>query len=248
MLNIVKKAAETAFGRHVTDARVWQSVTSKEFLPRTAEFLWKGLHNAHRIGKYWTYIPECEDRAICQECGVLEDLDHILVECASPGREIIWKAAEALWREREEEWPELSLGTILGCGLAEFRDERNKPRLGTERLYRILMSESAYLIWKLRNDRVISRNGAPLEEGEIKNKWRFTINQRLQVDIVLANRPLKGKCPALAPQLVAATWSGTLDNERNLPENWIREPRVLVGNRAFSPQTLPRQRSSRGIG
>jgi hypothetical protein len=114
MLNIVKKAVETAFGQHVTDARVWQSVTSKELLPRMAEFLWKGLHNAHRIGKYWTYIPECKDRAICQECGVLEDLDHILVECASPGREIIWKAAEALWREREEEWPELSLGTILG--------------------------------------------------------------------------------------------------------------------------------------
>jgi hypothetical protein len=250
MLGVVREEVETVFGRYVTDADIWKSLTSKDFLPRTAEFLWKGVHNSHRIGKYWTHIPECEDRATCQECGVIEDLEHILLGCTSPGRDIIWQAVESLWKEKEGHWPGMSLGTILGCGLAEFRDERGKHKHGTQRLYRILISESAYLIWKLRNDRVISRNGAPLEEQEIINKWKFNVNQRLQVDITLANRPLKGKRPALAPQLVTTTWSGTLDNERSLLANWLREPRVLVGSRAFpsrnNPQ--PQRRSGRGIG
>ncbi|KAJ7787287.1 hypothetical protein B0H13DRAFT_1936731 [Mycena leptocephala] len=46
--------------------------------------------------------------------------------------------------------------------------------------------------------------------------------------------------------LVLTTWSGTLDNEQNLPANWLREPRVLVGSCAFL-RTHPRRRS-RGIG
>jgi hypothetical protein len=50
----------------------------------------------------------------------------------------------------------------------------------------------------------------------------------------LANRPRKGKRPALAPKLVLETWSNTLDNERSLPADWLWEPRVLVGNRAFT--------------
>ncbi|KAJ7139273.1 hypothetical protein C8R44DRAFT_727369 [Mycena epipterygia] len=248
MLETVKREAVNAFGRHVTDADIWRALRAKDFLPRTAQFLWKGMHNAHRIGKYWTFIPECEERAVCNECDdAIEDLEHILLKCTCPGREIVWEAAETLWREKEEDWPTVSLGTILGCGLAEFRDNKGKVKQGTQRLYRILMSESAYLIWKLRNDRRIARNGSPATEQEIINRWKFTVNQRLQVDLVLANRPRKGKHPALAPQLVITTWSGTLDNEQNLPADWIREPRVLVGNRAFT-QTHPRRRSGRGIG
>ncbi|KAJ7747412.1 hypothetical protein DFH07DRAFT_747749 [Mycena maculata] len=248
MLDIIRREAAEAFDRHVTDTEIWKALFVKEFLPQTAQFLWKAAHNAHRIGQYWTHIPECEERAVCGGCGnVIEDLDHILLKCASPGQEIIWKAAEALWREKEGDWPALSLGAILGCGLAEFRDEKGKTKEGSRRLYRIIVSESAYTIWKLRNDRRISRGGAPASDEEIMNKWKYTINQRLQVDITLANRPLKGKRPALAPQLVIATWSRTLDNERNLPANWLREPRVLVGNRAF-PQTPLRRRNDRGIG
>jgi hypothetical protein len=108
------------------------------------------------------------------------------------------------------------------------------------------MSETAYLTWKLRNERVISRDRAPATEEEIINEWKFTINQRLQVDIILAIRPRKGEHPALAPHLVITTWSKTLENEHKLPANWLQEPRVLVGSHAFT-QTHPR-RHSQGIG
>ncbi|KAJ7353707.1 hypothetical protein DFH08DRAFT_692264, partial [Mycena albidolilacea] len=110
---------------------------------------------------------------------------------------------------------------------------------GTQQLYRILMSESTYQIWLIRNNLVITWDSAPASEEEIKNKWKFAVNQRLQVDKSLANRPLQGKHPALAQKLVLETWSGTLDNESSLPANWLREPRVLVGSCTF-PQTQTR--------
>ena len=69
--------------------------------------------------------------------------------CKSPGQEIVWKAAKTLWLEEEPIWPEVSLGTILGCRLAEFQDVKGKIECGTQQFYQILMSESVYLIWKL---------------------------------------------------------------------------------------------------
>ncbi|KAJ7342329.1 hypothetical protein DFH08DRAFT_703693 [Mycena albidolilacea] len=245
-LEVVKTSMVDAFNRHVSNADIWKAAFNKDFLPRVAQFLWKGIHNAHRVGRYWSHIPECGDRAKCKDCDVEEDLEHILIKCKSPGREIIWQAAKSLWKEKESCWPEVSLGTVLGCGLAVFRDDRGKLKPGTQRLYRILISESAYLIWLLRNERVISRDGAPATEEEIKNRWKCAINQRLQVDKTLANRPTRGKRPALAPELVLDTWSNILDDERSLPADWLREPRVLVGSRAF-PQA-PIRRQNHGIG
>ncbi|KAJ6574216.1 hypothetical protein B0H19DRAFT_1208185 [Mycena capillaripes] len=227
-LEAVCTALYEIFDKRVTDADIWRSLDTKDFLPRTAQFLWKNLHNAHRIGTYWTHIPECEDRAVCQACEDVENLEHILLECECPGQKLIWKAAETLWLEKEPKWPEVTLGTILGSGLADFRDERGKMKRGTQRLYRIMMSESAYQIWRLRNDRVIERDGEPASDEEIMNKWKFAINQRLQMDKLLANRPRLG----------APTGS--------LPTDWLREPRVLVGSRAF--QTPTRRQNSRGIG
>ncbi|KAJ6564544.1 hypothetical protein B0H19DRAFT_941435, partial [Mycena capillaripes] len=83
-----------------------------------------------------------------------------------------------------------------------------------------------YLIWKIRNDRVINRDGEPVSESEIINKWKYNIEHRRQVDIVLVNRPPKSGHPTLMPQLIWDTWSGTPD----LPSNWLKDPRVLVGS------------------
>jgi ribonuclease HI len=246
-LEKIRKAIKDAFGRNVSDADIWKAVSVKDILPRTAQFLWRSIHNAHRIGKYWTHIPECGDRATCQECEVLEDLDHILTGCKSPGQGIIWEAAKSLWLEKEAIWPTVSLGTILGCGLAEFRNDKGRTKPGTQRLYRILISKSTYQIWLIQNNRVISRDGALASKEEIINKWKFAVNQRLQVDKSLVNRPIRGKHPALAQKLVLETWSSTLDNEDSLPANWLREPRALVGSRAF-PQTQTWRRLRHGIG
>ncbi|KAF8178395.1 hypothetical protein K438DRAFT_1605221, partial [Mycena galopus ATCC 62051] len=243
-LTQVKNSLRQIRDRLVTDEEIWRSIRDKAFAPRISQFLWKTMHNAHRIGHYWMHIPECEDRATCQECGEEENIEHILLHCRSPGQEIVSKAAEKLWKERKQDWPEVTLGGILGCGLIDFKGEGGKPERGTQRLYKILISESMYTIWKIRNKRVISRSGDPLAETAIVNKWVSNLNQCLQQDIMLANRPKGSKRPHLAPSLVHETWSGILDDEGNLPENWLKGSRVLVGRRALTHDQL----RNRGVG
>ncbi|KAJ6564118.1 hypothetical protein B0H19DRAFT_942602 [Mycena capillaripes] len=232
-LDKIRAEIGAGFDKYVSDEDIWTSARNRDILPRAAQFLWKSIHNAHRIGHYLSHIPECEDRETCSECETEESLEHTLIDCHSPGQEIVWKAAEIVWAGKQREWPTVSLGGVLGCGLADFRDEQGKRDGGAERLYRILMSEAAYLIWKIRNDRVINRNGEPATEAEIMNKWKYNIEHHIQVDIALANRPPKGGRPALAPQLVWDTWSGTLV----LPPNWLKNPRVLVGSRVQQTKT-----------
>ncbi|KAF8173025.1 hypothetical protein K438DRAFT_1611225 [Mycena galopus ATCC 62051] len=246
----IRETKTQALSRHlrdrlVTDEDIWRSLRGKALTPRVSQFLWKSMHNAHRIGHYWTHIPECEDRAICQTCGVEESIEHILLKCVSPGQDIIWKAAEKLWSAKKSRWPELSLGGILGCGLVDFRDTASKPNKGVRRLYKILISESAYTIWKIRNERVISRSREPLNESAIINKWVFNLNQRLQQDAVLAHRSADRNRPHLAPSLVRDTWSGVLDDEDKPPENWLKGSRVLVGSKALLTHS---QLRNRGVG
>ncbi|KAJ7501351.1 hypothetical protein B0H11DRAFT_1713618 [Mycena galericulata] len=212
-----------------TPAQIWKSIRHKDFSRQIRNFLWKSMHNAHRIGKYWKHIPECEEWGTCQSCGEIEDLEHILLKCERPGQELIWKLAETLWLKKNSHWPELSLGSILGCGLTSITDEKGNYLPGASRLYRIIISESLYMIWKIRCDCVIGKGGQSLSNSEIHNKWLHAINECLKFDCILTNHSRYGKNVSIKPILVLQTWSSTLKNEEDLPENWLKEPKVLVG-------------------
>jgi len=130
----------------------------------------------------------------------------------------------------------------MGCGLPSFcrqnmqmqegQQKKQKYRLkGYERLFTILVSESAHLIWKIRCERLIKRNDDPEQhhtKDEIINKWMLVINTRLKYDILHTNSQKYGK-KAVAESLVLKTWSGILREEQNLPDNWIRQSGGLVG-------------------
>ncbi|KAJ7088086.1 hypothetical protein C8R44DRAFT_649791, partial [Mycena epipterygia] len=145
-------------------------------------------------------------------------------------------------------WPEMSLGTILGCGLATFTDKKKRPLPATARLYRILISESLFIIWKLRDESVISKEGEPLPENLIHNKWLNAINLCLKFDCALTNQAKYGKQNSIKPSLVLQTWSSTLMNEEKLPDNWLKEPRVLVGTEPKSSQPPSQSSGRRGRG
>jgi len=44
------------------------------------DFVWKLIHNRHKVGNWFKRIPSWEDKAICK-CGETETIDHILTEC-----------------------------------------------------------------------------------------------------------------------------------------------------------------------
>ena len=160
---------------------------------------------------------------------------HIQTRCRST--QIVWRLAKDLWPHRNIPWPEITLGTILGCGSINLQSDRPRghhPRRqkktthrGPTRLLQILISESAYLIWVLRCERVIQEKS--LSEREIKMRWYRTINERLTIDKVTAT---KIKRNDNFTKLIEETWGPALSKEKDIPANWMHTSEVLVGRTA----------------
>ena len=137
--------------------------------------------------------------------------------------------ANNLWKKKHSSTIPNNLGDILGCALANFITN-NKPNKGANRLYRIIVSETAYLIWKIRNERRIhdgdSTTNIPSEI--IQKRWINAINKRLMIDRFLTNGKRFGK-HATDPHLIKATWTNCLKDEISLPPDWPEKTEVLVG-------------------
>jgi len=195
-------------------------------------FLWKLLNGVHKCGEYWLNIPGFEQRSKCQTCGVPESMEHILTDCDVPGQEIIWSLAKNLWLKKHKHWPNVTnIGNITGCSLIEVRNQHGQRRNGAERLFRIVITESAYLIWKIRCHRVIEHGDIVDQwptKNEIVGKWLCAINRRLALDQAMTNKRYGSR--SIKKKTVLHTWSGTLQNEQSLPDDWIKHTRVLVGS------------------
>ena len=116
---------------------------------------------------------------------------------------------------------------ILGSPAIKLTDENGKSNAGNSQLYRILMIESAHLIWKLRCERVIRNNNEQHSPIEIKRRWINSINTRINLDQKMTNPKYEKK--AIPGWLVQATWKGVLKDEKDIPDDWIKNAGVLVG-------------------
>jgi ribonuclease HI len=207
--------------------KIWKSIRRKDF-PRTIRyFLWMAIHGGYKLGtKAWEHITGCEDRGVCKICGGDETMEHILVECpADACQKAVWKLAAEMWSNMTSEWDAPSFGDILAMGLSSVVDVDGKTKRGETRLRRIIIAESAYLIWKLRNERVVDgREGISLRE--VKNRWWLTMEGRRKLDLTLSTKFFHNKI-IIKKSLVRATWKDTVLVNQALP--YERENGVLVG-------------------
>jgi hypothetical protein len=148
-------------------------------------------------------------------------MQHILTQWGIPGQKEIWDLASEMWRMKTGEDLRPTLGEIMVCAA------KKKGDTGTTRLYRILVSESAHLIWRLRNERVINQKD-PASHREIHNRWLKQINNRLALDCAMTDERKYDK-KAIKVSLVKRTWRKVLKDERHLSRHWPREVGVLVG-------------------
>ncbi|KAJ7688651.1 hypothetical protein B0H14DRAFT_3101159 [Mycena olivaceomarginata] len=220
MLDRTRHVAALLAGRSPTDGEIWSSLRHRDITRTTRVFMWRCMHQAYKVGEYWRNIPTFEHWAECRHCRVDDSMEHTLVECDAPGRENLWDLAKELWELKGHQWPNISIGSILACGFA------NVDR-GANRLFRVLISETAHLIW---ND-----PAKYFSEAEIHNRWLACINARLQSDIILTDRNKFGN-RALNFKEVFNTWKGVILDAQNLPVTKIGQSRVLVG---IAPLRLP---------
>jgi len=118
-------------GEVETNAAIWKNTRKKMIRPIIQQFLYKTIHRTYLIGKYWRHINGYKEREICGTCGETELMSHILTKCKEKTTQTIWRLAKSLWPYRNIPWPEITLGTILGCGgitLYPNRQRRNNQR------------------------------------------------------------------------------------------------------------------------
>ena len=168
---------------------IWTATRHKDFTRKTRDFLWKSTQSAYKIGKYWFPIAGYQERGVCPLCNEQEDMEHILKTCRAKPRARAWELANALWNRKYPTPLPTELGDVLGCRLANFTRE-GKPDKGKNRLFRIIVSETAYLIWKMRNERRIRNNDGPdtTTKREIRNRWTNAINRRLTINCTLTDK------------------------------------------------------------
>ncbi|KAJ7577138.1 hypothetical protein C8J56DRAFT_799003, partial [Mycena floridula] len=241
-VKLVQEAIRKLNGDAPNEADVWQSIRSRDFMRQQRNFLYMAMHGAHKIGDFWKHIKDSEHFGVCQRCQVTESMEHILLKCKIPGQSELWNQAQLLWGQRGGgEWPEMSLGLILGCGLARFHDDKGKFRPGLSRFFHILVTETALSVWKDRCKVVLNRDNMPLTKPQVHNTWVHSLNEHLKFDRSLTNASRYGK-KALTIKVVLDTWSGALRDEASLPDSWIWEPRVLVGVEQITNHRITVQR------
>ena len=169
-IGIIQDDIQETFNTWPTPERVWLAMKHRDLTRKTRDFLWKSVQGAYKIGPYWSHIAGYEDRVVCPNCDEMEDLDHILLWCRARVCKQAWNLADRVWAKRTTTAIPKTMGTILGCTLATFNTNGKKDK-GKGRLFQILISETAYLIWRLQNERRIQQGDRPLNYPLSKATW-----------------------------------------------------------------------------
>ena len=214
--------------KEMTDTNLWLKCRHPDIRRPVQAFLYKALNGALRIGQFWDDIPQHAHRAHCASCNASpESLDHILIDCDNDAVTTVWSVARQTWPSSFGPWPTIHLGLILGCGsiALPLEDADSLTHTGPSRLLRILISESAHLIWVLRCERTIQ--GLRHSTGAIKSRWLNKMNHRLSLDRHIAT--VYNRKP-ITRKLVQDTWQASLlEQHPSLEEDWVTNHEVLVG-------------------
>jgi hypothetical protein len=220
-LEIIHSNIKELMGQEESNESIWGSTRIKILRLRISQFLFRAIHGAFKIGKFWSnmMIPE---RMMCQICDEEESMTHILTECRSPARIMIWDQAKELWLHQDNTWPPINFSTTIGCGLLKinWNPDTNQCKTqsrGATRLLRILMAEASYLTWTMRCERVIQ--GKTHMNTEAKAAWIKVINKRLNLNKITVTKIVRKK---KLINLVKDTWELALKKQnKDLPQNWI---------------------------
>jgi hypothetical protein len=234
-LAITRAALATQTGEIETDETLWKGTRNPTIRIRIRQFLYKAMHSTQKIGDHWRSIPRYQHRQLCRTCNTVESMEHILINCEEIAVRTIWELAKNFWPYEDTPWPDISIGTILGCGSIKApraiqdqdRDRTPHQGKGPTRLLQILISESGHLIWILRCERAIQ--GKNISETEAKARWHKAINRRLTEDKITATKIRPDKRTI---RKVRFTWEAALRKSQVLPDRWLHNREVLVGRRA----------------
>ena len=128
------------------------------------------LHDGYKVSHFWDKVEGLKEHRLCTVCGVHDTMQHIMSQCRASGQEQIWNLASQLWWKKDNQDLQPTIGQIYLYVLpnpnstltsANEMTENQRTNFGKQRLRTIISLESAYLIWKMQNDRVINGKDPP---------------------------------------------------------------------------------------
>lgn len=244
----VVEDVERLTGRKIKPRTFWDSLTKTAVSRECRQFLWKTAHDAFMVGDKWRrpkMSDELQARAVCSKCNVTESMDHILFQCEAVGRSQVWELLREHWEGTGYEPRELCWGTIVGAPCMTARADGGVRLLDAKsELWTILATESAYLVWKLRCERVIQNEGSEFTVAEVENRWRSVILGRAVLDHRSTAKSLGSR--ALNEEAVQSTWAPLARNiAENQAEFEVSSSEVLAGIiRRLSKRRTPNRSSN----
>lgn len=206
-------------GKQHTPESLWSCIRAPPFRREVTDFYWQAFHERTVCGPFFRHWGgEWEERQFCS-CGEMETLQHILNGCSDRGWVTkAWQEAVNILGEskaaRQETFLIPSYEQAMTIGLI------SRKKKESERLIKIVISETAFTIWKLRNAVVIRNEEVNGPRAAIT--VRDTILRRAQVDLNVTRLPefrLKRHLRRQAAK-ITATWE-ELFREVPGPLRWI---------------------------
>jgi len=168
----------------ITSKDIWTGIKNKRIPFKVKDFIWKLIHNCHKVGDWFKKIPNWQDKATC-EYGEIETMNYILVECEK--NKSIWQEAEKIWKENNKDfkWIRPNVEVIRELGAIQLKEQnRIAPEWLNER-YIEIVAETIWMIWNIRNKRIF--NNIRLTREEAIKKWEETMSIKLETEKTLIN-------------------------------------------------------------
>src|SRR5258708_7179241 len=87
-LDLIREATNNLEGTRPSDSRILLAISKNchDLSINIHSFLWKLIHNTHKCRQYWLKIKTMhEDHGICQNCNMIESMQHIIFNCEANG-------------------------------------------------------------------------------------------------------------------------------------------------------------------
>lgn len=115
MISMIQDHMIDSTGTAPNEPQIWRATKSKDLSRQIRFFFWRSIHDAYKIGKYWTSTigGDYTERGLCRHCNdAIEDMPHILTQCESLGQSEIWRLAGELWTKKGYQWRQPWIGDI----------------------------------------------------------------------------------------------------------------------------------------
>jgi hypothetical protein len=218
-----------------SETDIWKDMWGKEVRKPVAQFFYALVNGAHRVGRFWLHVEGKEEYARCQLCDAeVESMEHILLQCKANHRKLVWDTCRKAWPEEGSAWPDITIGTIMGCNSIVMKAKSEGPREprsggkektgGRSRLMSEFIREATHMIWAMRCERAVGKRTAEHTASEVVRRWHDKIVDRFKADRALILRA--GKPPSKVRSL-CAKWDNIVDVDKAL--DLVQEPVRLKG-------------------